>query len=114
MPNITTRVSFYSRQATIVASRANYTIVSVSHTSDALPVRDLDRPAYREAPQLHGSRHSRAVFYSPELLELRTTIIEAHHVWHLGPGLSEYHRVPVLVVQFQQLGQSCFAVQQAH
>jgi len=48
-PNITTQVSFYSLQASFVSSRLNYTIISVDDSTVAIPVLDLELPAYRDA-----------------------------------------------------------------
>jgi len=45
--NITTTVTFYTRRATVVASRSNYSIIGVSDLEPAMPVRDLDLLAYR-------------------------------------------------------------------
>lgn len=49
LPNITTRVSFYTCETTILASRTNYTIVSVEDTSTPVLYEDVDLIAYRDA-----------------------------------------------------------------
>lgn len=46
--NITTRVEFYTRQATAIASRSNYTIVSVESITPPEMITDIDLTAYRE------------------------------------------------------------------
>ncbi|KAJ9144673.1 hypothetical protein NKR23_g5763 [Pleurostoma richardsiae] len=48
-PNITTAVSFYTRQATIVAARSNYSILSVEETTTPILIPDVDLAGYRKA-----------------------------------------------------------------
>ncbi|KAJ4386439.1 hypothetical protein N0V93_009335 [Gnomoniopsis smithogilvyi] len=47
--NITSRVSFFSRQATLTTARSNYSILSVVDTSAPEPIIDVDVTAYRAA-----------------------------------------------------------------
>ena len=50
-PNITTVATFYTRHATIITARSNYSIISVEDSSDPTPLNDadIDVPAYRHA-----------------------------------------------------------------
>lgn len=50
-PNITSVATFYTRHATIINSRSNYSIISVEDTSDPIPLTDadIDISAYRHA-----------------------------------------------------------------
>ncbi|KAK3942839.1 hypothetical protein QBC46DRAFT_405902 [Diplogelasinospora grovesii] len=49
LPNITTTVSFYTRQATVIASRSNFSIASISDLTDPVLVPDIDLSEYRKA-----------------------------------------------------------------
>jgi hypothetical protein len=46
--NITSRVEFYTREATVLASRSNYTIVSVESITPPQMVTGIDLTAYRD------------------------------------------------------------------
>lgn len=48
-PNITTIVSFYTRRATVITARFNYSIVSIEDTTAPVPVPDIDLTTYRTA-----------------------------------------------------------------
>lgn len=48
--NITTQLSLYTREATFIAARSNYSIVSIAHTTPPVSVTDnIDLTAYRAA-----------------------------------------------------------------
>lgn len=49
MPNMTSSLAFYKRQATVTVVRANYSITEVSDLTDAIPVNGTDVIAYRSA-----------------------------------------------------------------
>lgn len=47
--NITTRFSMYTRRATFIAARANYSIVSIAQTAPPSAILDIDIVSYRAA-----------------------------------------------------------------
>ena len=46
-PNITTTLSFFRREATVLASKSNLTILSIPRLTDPIPVQGLDAEQYR-------------------------------------------------------------------
>lgn len=49
LPNITASARFYTRQATVVAARTNFSIMSVDDLTTPTQITDLDIPSYRAA-----------------------------------------------------------------
>ncbi|KAK8101432.1 hypothetical protein PG999_011806 [Apiospora kogelbergensis] len=101
-PNITTQVSFHSLHSSFLSSRQNYTITSVTETTDAVLITDLEMPAYRDALRwllnYTDANMPPHFIYSRRLLDIAEATSRPIDVGNFGSKFPKHTCIPVLVV----------------